>query len=502
MKYVASQIRKWTRFLEGLRALPYYGGLRDGALFATLLFLGVSAALVVAEPWASEGKPLPVVRIDGKEIPTGEPRPDALIQLVRARLQTRVRLAGPGIVHETTWAKLGAAVDVAALGEILSDIGKSGEPAAVFFADEGEDGVPEISLPIFLSSNAAVESLAALKDIVDRAPKDAVFDFKAERVIAEEAGRALDVYGTLARLDAALKKGETQVDMVVDRVPSEITAAALKEINVSQTAGFFETPYSQMKKDADRTYNVKLGSSRLNGQIIMPGETFSLNAVLGERSEAHGFRYAPVIAGGVVVEGMGGGTCQVASTLYAASFFAGLVVVERQTHSRPSSYIKLGLDATVSYPDLDLKLKNPFTFPVAIHFTSDGGTLRAEIRGRKRPYTVTLLRRITGQSPFPVRTIDDPNLQKGKEVVTQNGIPGYTVRRYQVIEADKVGYRFQTVDKYPPTTKFVRRGTAESVAAIDPSQAPKADMHKPYHASTYLRMVQGPDGLWYEQTHD
>lgn len=502
MKTVASQIRKLSRVLEALRALPYYAGLRDGGLSVALLFLGVTAALVIAEPWSPDSEPLSVIHIDGTAIPTGNSRPDALIQLVRARLQAPVKLAGPGIVHETTWAKLGAAVDVESLGEILAAIGKSGDPAGSFFAEEGENGVPEISLPIFLSSNAAVESLAALKDIVDRAPEDAVFDFKDERVIGEETGRSLDVYGTLTRLEVALKTGESQINMVVDQVPSMITAAALKEIDVSKTAGFFETPYSQMKKDEDRTHNVKLGSSRLSGHIIMPGETFSLNAVLGDRGEAHGFRYAPVIAGGVVVEGMGGGTCQVASTLYAASFFAGLVVVERQTHSRPSSYIKLGLDATVSFPDLDLKLMNPFDFPVAIHFTSDGGILRAEIRGKKRPYTVTLLRRITGQVPFPVRIIDDPNLLKGKEVVTQNGIPGYAVRRYQVIEADKVGYRFQTVDKYPPTTKFVRRGIAESAAAIDPSSAPKADMHKPYHASIYLRMVQGPDGLWYEQTHD
>jgi vancomycin resistance protein YoaR len=209
-----------------------------------------------------------------------------------------------------------------------------------------------------------------------------------------------------------------------------------------------------------------------------------------------------VIAGGVLVEGMGGGTCQVASTLYAASFFAGLIVEDRQTHSRPSSYIKLGLDATVSYPDLDLKLKNPFDFPVAIHFVAEEGKLRAEIRGSRRLYTVTLLRKVIGQQPFATRIVEDPNLEAGKEVITQNGIPGYTVRRYQVVEADKVGYRFQTVDKYPPTSQYVHRGTAPRGSVIDAGKRPKPDNHKPYRASTYLRMVQGPEELWYEQTHE
>ena len=224
--------------------------------------------------------------------------------------------------------------------------------------------------------------------------------------------------------------------------------------------------------------------------------------MLGERSEARGFRYAPVIAGGVLVEGMGGGTCQVASTLYAASFFAGLVVVDRQTHSRPSSYIKLGLDSTVSYPDLDLRLRNLFDFPVSIHFTANDGTLRAEIRGKKRPYTVTLLRKVIRQEPFQTRYVDDSNLLQGKEVVTQNGIPGYTVRRFQIVEADKVGYRFQTVDKYPPTLQFIHRGTAPTADSIDPKYAPKPDLHKPYRAASYLRMVQGPEGLWYERSHE
>lgn len=503
VKFVTAPISKIISLRKRLQALPFYAGLQDGLLFAGLLFLGVAAALIVAEPWTPDGDVVPMVRIDETDIPTGEPRPASLIKLVRERLQTKVRLEGPGIVHETTWAALGATVDMPSLGELLVELGKSGSPTARYFASEGDgDAAPKIALPVLLGSNAAVESLTALKDIIDRPPEDATFDFKAERVTDEEPGLALDVYTTLSRLDDALGAGKNEIEMAVDSVPADITKAELKEIDVSAVIGFFETPFSRMRKDKDRTFNVKLGSSRLDGHIIMPGETFSFNNVLGERSEARGFRYAPVIAGGVLVEGMGGGTCQVASTLYSASFFAGLVVKDRHTHSRPSSYIKLGLDATVSYPDLDLKLKNPFDFPVAVHFTADNGILRAEIRGKRRPYTVTLLRRITGQSPFPVRVIEDSNVIKGKEVVTQNGIPGYTVRRYQVIETDKVGYRFQTVDKYPPTTKFVHKGTAESAADINPSKAPKPDNHKPYHASTYLRMVQGPDGLWYQQTHE
>ncbi len=476
---------------------------QDIVLFFVIACLGMLSSIIILEPWQTPASAVPKVLIDDIEISTGAPRPESLLRAARSRLQANVKLIGPGFSLMTKWSDLGATVDLRSLGELLADLGKPDSASSRFHeAEQGEGHTPSISLPITVGSAAAVESLVALKDTIDRLPVDAKFDFKRKEVVPEKDGVSLDIYGTLARLSDAIAAGDEEVEMAVEKVPAAITRKKLREIDISSALGYFETPYSRMKKDQDRTYNVRLGASRLDGQVILPGETFSFNDVLGERSEAKGFRYAPVIAGGVLVEGMGGGTCQVASTLYAAAFFSGLIVLERQTHSRPSSYIKLGLDATVSYPDLDLKLKNPFEFPIVIHFDLKDGTLRAEIRGRERSYTVTLLRKVVGQSPFPVRTVDDPDLRAGKEVVTQNGIPGYTVRRYQIVESAKVSYRFQTVDKYPPTAQYIHRGTAASEGDIDIGKAPKADTHKPYRAVTYLRMVQGADGLWYERSHE
>ena len=85
-----------------------------------------------------------------------------------------------------------------------------------------------------------------------------------------------------------------------------------------------------------------------------------------------------------IVDGLAGGTCQISGTLHGAAFFAGLEVVERSPHSRPSWYIKLGLDATVVYPTTDLKLRNPYDFPVDVHAIIDKGTLVFELRGRGR----------------------------------------------------------------------------------------------------------------------
>lgn len=468
-----------------------------------IVILGAISALVILEPWKGSALPIVSVFISDTPIETGQERPEALIQMARARLQEKVVLAGPDMTHNTSWATLGADVELNKLGRVLAELGQEDSPAARYNRFESDTpGKARISLPVSLESSAAVESLVAIKEIIDRKPKNARFEFKNNSISEEQIGRSLDVYETLHRLDMALVKGESEIEMSVATIPAAVTKDELAGIHVDAVAGFYETPYSRMRKDRDRTHNVRLGASMLDGQVILPGQLFSFNDILGDRSEARGFRYAPVIAGGAIVEGMGGGTCQVASTLYAAAFFSGLVVEDRQPHSRPSSYIKLGLDATVSYPALDLKIRNPFEYPVVIHFTVEDGLARVEIRAKERPFTVTLLRTVIDTRPFPIRVVDDSSIPRGQEIITQLGVPGYTVRRYKIVERDKVGFRFPSTDKYPPTVQFVRKGIA-SVEELKKSEKkpPKADGHKPYRASNSLRMVQG-DGIWYESTHD
>jgi vancomycin resistance protein YoaR len=476
---------------------------RDVASVWTIALLGVAAGLIIAEPWRGPDTGLKELRVADVAVTPGDARPEALMRLARERLQAEVVLTGPEIERRTSWAELGAEVDIDSLGRILTDAANAKSALARYNREESETpGTARVPLPLSLVSGAAVESLVAMKEMIDRKASNARFDFAKASVVPEQSGRSLDVYATLEKLDAALASGASRVEMAVRVVPASVLRRDLEGIEVGEVAGFYETPYSRQRKDEDRTHNVKLGASLLDGQVLLPGKTFSLNEVVGDRTEARGFRFAPVIAGGALVEGMGGGTCQVASTLHSAAFFAGLVIEERHPHSRPSAYIKMGLDATVVYPALDLKLRNPFEFPIVIHYTVDGGIARAELRAKERPFTITLLRKVIGTTPFATRTVDDPHLARGKEVISQLGVPGYTVRRYKIIERDKVAYRFPSVDTYPPTVQYVHRGTGDPAAVKNDPEAPKPDPHNPYHASDSLRMVQGANGLWYESSHD
>jgi hypothetical protein len=257
---------------------------------------------------------------------------------------------------------------------------------------------------------------------------------------------------------------------------------------MSDVLGYFETKYATDAKHVDRTFNLRLAASKLNGKVVMPGETFDFNEVVGPRDEAHGYRVAKVIADGELVDGMGGGTCQVAGTLHGAAFFSGLDIAQRTPHTRPSFYIKMGLDAAVAYPSIDLKLKNSFPFPIVLRETVAGGTVRAEILGPKRTHTVTLVRKIDDILPFAEREVPDDRLPEGMRVLSQRGIPGFKVRRYRVVREGSNAVREKSIDTYPATTQIWRVGTGAAVT----NAHPVADDHPEYVADELLTITQGP----------
>lgn len=159
-------------------------------------------------------------------------------------------------------------------------------------------------------------------------------------------------------------------------VPVVSSAAPEPEEHVEKLLVDYTTKFKADAKAENRVQNILLVASKFEGDIKLgPGEEFSFNKLVGPRTDEAGFKNAPAIFMGEVFEGIGGGTCQVSSTLYAAVLLAGMGVIERRPHSRPSTYIDPGLDATVSYPSecetrhdpavcYDLKFKNPYDFPV------------------------------------------------------------------------------------------------------------------------------------------
>jgi vancomycin resistance protein YoaR len=306
----------------------------------------------------------------------------------------------------------------------------------------------------------------------------------------EVEGRLLDVDRTFAALDRALNRGEHSAEAVFETLKPKRVAAELANVKFTHVLGAFETRYDRSDRSRDRTFNLRLAASKLDGHVLLPGEVFDFNEVVGPRDEANGYRVATVIAEGELVDGLGGGTCQISGTLHGAVFFAGLELVERIPHTRPSSYIKMGLDATVVYPTINFRFRNGYDFPVVLHQSVKNGVVRAEVLGPERKHTVTLIRRITDVVPYEQLEREDPQLPRGVKVLSQRGVAGFAVTRYRILREGQHAVRDRWLDRYPPTPQIVRVGTGDqpkdSVTATD-------DNHPEYVADELLVMTQSSD---------
>jgi vancomycin resistance protein YoaR len=405
---------------------------------------------------------------------------------LRAHLRGKVTLELGGVKKSLSREALGARIDELRLSALVRDLTDPTSPVLQNAARS-----PSIPLvlqpPIALDPRVGLASVGSLKDDLDEPAQDAKVDLERRKVVPEVPGRRVKVYETLSAVEEALRVGKETVSIAFDPVSPKVDAAALKDVDLTETLGWFETKYATDAKHADRTFNLRIAASRLNGKVILPGETFDFNAVVGPRDEAHGYRIAKVIADGELVDGIGGGTCQIAGTLHGAAFFSGLEVVQRTPHTRPSAYIKMGLDAAVAYPHVTLKLKNPFAHPVVLKETVVGGVVRAEVLGPKRARIVTFIRKIDEVLPFAERVVSDDRLPKGVRIVTQRGIPGFKVRRYRIVRDGVNAVREKTVDTYPPTQQIVHVGSGLDVGGGKPVN----DDHPEYVADEYLAITQG-----------
>jgi vancomycin resistance protein YoaR len=205
----------------------------------------------------------------------------------------------------------------------------------------------------------------------------------------------------------------------------------------------------------------------------MPGDGFSFNAVVGKRDAARGFAPATELMNGEVVEGVGGGVCQVAGTLHAAAFFAGLIVEEYRPHSRLNqfAYLRPGLDTMVAWPDhatelsqtKDMRLRNPYPFPVQIRASTLSKTpfqniLRIELYGAARPFRVDWSFEEVDRVPAgEVRRVD-PTLRPGEERITQKPLEGIVIMRRRTIYMPTRRVPEETRVAYPPTPLIVSVG--------------------------------------------
>jgi vancomycin resistance protein YoaR len=367
-----------------------------------------------------------------------------------------------------SFAELALVVDEESLLREGARLAKGGVVPSAISADYFQR--PGRRVPVMLRRDLGAEALATIKSEHDRSATDARLDLEHRAVLPDRPGLGVDIYASMGAIEQAARAGEHEVTLVAREIPADVTQDKLGNIDIAQVMGFFETRYPVGEKD--RNYNLKLAAEKLNGHVLMPGEEFSFNKVVGDRTEKEGFRVAHVIQAGEMIDGLAGGTCQISSTLHGASFFAGLEIQATRPHSRPSAYITMGMDATVVYPTVDLKMKNPYEFPVAIRYRVAEGVVRVEILGKGRPYDkIAFEREVKEEKPFETITREDDSMPIGSSLVEQPGFPGYKLERRRVFY--KEGKRVRTERRqieYPPTTEYLRIGTNPDPNLVAPVQ--------------------------------
>lgn len=223
----------------------------------------------------------------------------------------------------------------------------------------------------------------------------------------------------------------------------------------------------------NRKHNIALAAKFIDGTVVIPEEEFSFNETVGARTEERGFRTAYIINDGEFVEGVGGGVCQVSSTLYNCALLADLYITCVHPHSLPVTYVAPSFDAMVSSAS-DLRFANTLSAPVTVKMSADGKYLKAEIYGV--PSGAKIRRRSVEKGILPRNTeyVDDATMPAGEEIVEMPGKDGLKSEGYLEYFADGVLLRSVLIrrDSYKAQLRVVRRGTAPATVGDGVLPAP------------------------------
>ena len=251
-------------------------------------------------------------------------------------------------------------------------------------------------------------------------------------------------------------------------IPLKITEPEKKLEDLGEEAfpdqlATFSTIYDA--SNYNRSTNIELAAEKINGTVVMPGENFSFNTVVGKRTVEAGYKEGTAYIGGKVVPDIGGGVCQVSSTLYNTALLANLEIVERSNHLFLTGYVAASRDATVYYGSLDFIFKNTRSYPIKVVTSAENGVCKISMYGirEETEYEVIIQSKVTSYINYTTSYENDSSLEKGKEVVEQTGVNGCRSEGYRILKLNGkvVSQTLLSKDTYSAREKIVRRGTKQ-----------------------------------------
>lgn len=328
-----------------------------------------------------------------------------------------------------------------------------------------------IEIPVEKYHTDDVDIDAIYKE-VHKDPKNASFQAEPYELHKEEDG--LDFAISLDEARAMVADRQDTYTIPLKVVKADVTVKDLPQEAFPDELATYSTTYAS--SNYNRSQNIAIAARTVNGTVLMPGETFSYNETLGQRTTAKGYREAGAYVNGQVSNEVGGGICQVSSTLYNAALLSNLEIVTRTNHSFEPSYVPAGQDATVSWRSPDFQFKNNREYPIRLVATAGSGRITFTIYGVKSPddYEVKIQSSKTGSIPFSTTYENDPSLPVGTTKVKQSGSNGCRSVTYKILYKDgqEVSRTLINSDTYNPHNQVILKGT-QPVAA--PTPAPSSE---------------------------
>lgn len=292
---------------------------------------------------------------------------------------------------------------------------------------------------------------------VHKEVKDAYYTKEPFTIYPEVEG----VDFNLEEAKTILQEEKEQYEIELTITKPKVTIAQIGSEAFPDLLGTYSTKYDG--GNTDRTTNLRIACRKINDKVVLPGETFSYNKTLGERTPAAGYKNAKVYENGEVVDGIGGGICQISSTLYNSVLKANMDIVERRNHQFVTSYTPAGRDATVVYGLTDFKFKNTRKTAVRIKASCSNGIATVSIYGIKdeNEYDVSFNTKTISTIPFTVKYVDDNSLPAGTEKVKQKGANGIITETYIVksLNGKVVSSNLLSKDTYNAMQRIILRGT-------------------------------------------
>jgi len=370
------------------------------------------------------------------------------------------------------WPDLGIGYDYEATIANAVAVGRR-EPLTSRLRDRFALMTRGITVPVQYSCNTdATEAwFTALAAEIDEEPIDAGATWRngGIELTPGKEGRKLDVKGMTTALINHSKRGRVPKQMAIAMRPSPPRVRRADLATLETVISRYSTPFNPARKS--RTQNMKLAVQSIDGELIRPGETFSYNRCVGPRLERYGYLPAPIFSDDEVVQGVGGGICQVATTIYNTALFSGIEIVTRSHHSRPIDYAPRGRDATVYFGNTDLRFQNNTSLPIYIRVYIGGSRVYCDFYGSKSQEKKVSLQctEDVRVEPIEERT-DDPGIPEGEEVVDDEGRPGFRTTIVRTIgpsgPAGRERREVVSRDFYRPRTRKIRVGTSPATTAM------------------------------------